>query len=74
VVERNDLQASERRNESRHERECVQDVASIGDALLVDDLKVGVVVSVPTAVSGEMISKHNMCPKGLIKLTRSTGT
>jgi hypothetical protein len=51
------LQSSERGDESRHEREGVQDVASVGDALLVDNLKVGIVVSVPAAVLEKAISK-----------------
>lgn len=59
----NDLQASERRNESRHEREGVQDVASVGNTLLVDHLKVGVVVSVPAAVSERPISRDSICVK-----------
>ena len=70
----NDLQASERRNESRHERESVQNVASVGDALLVDNLKVGIVVSVPAAVVESVISKVSICPRESLGLTRSTRT
>jgi hypothetical protein len=63
VVVYDDLQASERSNKSGHERKGVQNVTSFGDALLVDDLKVGVVVSVPTTVLGNMISNDTMLPK-----------
>ena len=69
-----DLQASERGNESRHEREGVQDVASVGDTLLVDNLKVGIVVSVPAAVLEKAVSKVGICLGILVRLTRSTGT
>lgn len=69
-----DLQSSERRDESRHERESVQDVASVGDALFVDNLEVGIVVSVPAAVSEKSVSKVGICLGVLLRLTRSTGT
>lgn len=62
----NDLQASERRDESRHEREGVQDVASVGNTLLVDHLKVGVVVSIPAAVLEMVISKVGIWLRGLL--------
>jgi hypothetical protein len=58
-----DLQASKWCDESRHQREGVQNVTSVGDALLVDNLKVGVVVSVPAAVSGKVVSEDCMCLK-----------
>ena len=69
-----DLQASERSNESGHERKGVQDVASIGNALLVDNLKVGVVISVPAAVSEKTISTGGMSSGSPEGLTRSTRT
>lgn len=74
MMEQDDLQSREWSNESRHERERVQDVASIGDTLLVDNLKVGVVVGVPAAVLETAISKVSSDPRDLPGLTRSTGT